>query len=472
MNFRDQGNQVSQTQEKAASPGVATRGFARNVLAVLGGQLSCAVVAIVVQVCLARLLGPAGRGQISLALMVIAFCGLLGGLGGELPLSCWTAAAKGKPLDWIPSVIWSGIAGSAVVISLVALLYWKWDPAFLKGLSPALATIALLSVPLNIFVSYFMALLTGLERFRIRAGLALSNQVLSLVCVLSLVFAFGKSSEMALLGTQLGLLFSAIASGIFLRETLRGAWDVRRAGTRLAGSLSLGLRGMFGNLATFFNYRLDVFVVNYFLDTTQVGLYAVGVLVTEALWQIPQAAALALVPRTARTMDEDATKFTCMVLRQVIFISAVSGTIVALLCPFLIPLVFGAKFSPSVAVIFWLMPGVVALSAAKVISADLAARGKPEYSMSFAFVALAVTVVLDFLLIPKMGIRGAALASSVSYVLDSALLLATLKYKFRISWKDLFIPAQNEFNVYQVALLRCKSWFFQPPSPANASPLN
>lgn len=465
-------SEPAQTQAKTFAPPVSIGGFAGNVVAVLGGQLSCAVVAIVVQVSLARLLGPSGRGQISLALMVIAFCGLLGGLGGELPLASWPAAAKGKSLDWLPSVLWSGIAGSSIVLAMAALIYWRFHPAFLKGLTPALAAMALLSVPVNIFVSYFMALLTGLERFRIRAGLALSNQLLSLLCILLLAFSVGKTPEMALLGSQLGLLLSAIATLFLLREPLRGGWDIRRAGTRLTSSLSLGLRGMFGNLATFFNYRLDVFVVNYFLDTTQVGLYAIAVLVSEALWQIPQAAAVALLPRTARTLDEGATQFTCIVLRQVIIISSVSGAIIALLCPIVIPSLFGVKFAPSVPVIWWLLPGVVALSTAKVISADLAARGKPEYSMIFAFVTLLVTVGLDFLLIPRMGISGAALASSVSYTLDSELLLLTLKYKFRIPWKELLVPSQSEFGLYQVAWLRCKSWFYPSPASANAGTLS
>lgn len=465
-------DQQRKPQENSSGPGLATGGFAKNVIAVLGGQLSCAVVALIVQACLARLLGPSGRGQVGLALMIIAFCGLLGGLGGELPLSTWTAAAKGKYLDWLPSVLWSGIAGSSFVVAGAALVYWKLAPAFLKGLTPALALIAFLSVPLNILVSYLMALFTGLEQFRLRAWLALSNQILSLLCVLVFAFSIGKTPELALLGTQAGLFLSALLSIFYLRKPLRGAWDVRRAGRRLGASLSLGLRGMFGNLATFFNYRLDVFVVNYFLDTTQVGLYAVGVLVSEALWQIPQAAALALVPRTARSAGIGATEFTCMVLRQVILISSVSGVILAVTCPFLIPLVFGAEFAPSSRVIWWLLPGIVALSAAKVISADLAARGKPEYSMSFAFVALLVTVVLDFLLIPRMGIAGAALASSVAYTLDSALLVATLKYKFRISWNELFVPSQNEFALYQLAWLRCKSWFFPPPASADADPVS
>jgi O-antigen/teichoic acid export membrane protein len=462
----DSRNQSSQIETKTSAG--SSGGFVANVIAVLGGQLSCAAIAILAQVCLARLLGPSGRGQISLALMVIAFCGLIGGLGGELPLSTWTAAAKGKALDWVPSVFWSGIFGSTLVIAVVALAYWKLNLAFLKGLTPALAAIALLSVPFNILVSYFMALLTGLERFQIRAWLALSNQVLSLASVLLLAFTVGKTPEMALLGTQLGLLLSACASWYFLRGPLRGAWNIQRVGTKLGPSLSLGLRGMFGNLATFFNYRLDVFVVNYFLDTTQVGLYAVGVLVTEALWQIPQAAALALVPRTARTMDAGATQFTCVVLRQVILISSACGALLALFCPLLIPLIFGARFASSIAVIWWLLPGVVALSAAKVISADLAARGKPEYSTSFAFVALVATVVLDFVLIPRMGIRGAALASSVSYTLDSALLLVTLKYKFEIPWRNLLVPAKGEFGIYQAAWLRCRTWFFPQPAAANA----
>jgi Na+-driven multidrug efflux pump len=105
-------------------------------------------------------------------------------------------------------------------------------------------------------------------------------------------------------------------------------------------------------------------------------------------------------------------------------------------------------------VIWWILPGTIALSLGKVISADLAARGKPEFSSIFAFISLAVTVVLDFLLIPRMGIQGAALASSAAYLADSALLAITLKRILKVTWKALLIPTSAEFIAYQNAWRR------------------
>jgi O-antigen/teichoic acid export membrane protein len=215
------------------------------------------------------------------------------------------------------------------------------------------------------------------------------------------------------------------------------------------------LRSQLGNLATFFNYRLDVFIVNYFLSPTQVGLYAVGVLVSESLWQIPDAAALALLPRIAGNLDKESPAFTCQVLHQISLIVLVSGIAVATLSPALIPLLFGAKFAASVPVVWWILPGTMALAVGKVMSAALTAKGMPEYSSIFALVALIVTVILDLKLIPRMGIRGAALASSAAYLVDAGLVAWILKLKLNVSWKDLYVPMPVEFSLYQQAWNRC-----------------
>jgi len=439
--------------------------FTSNLGAVLGGQVSCAVVVLFIQASYARLLGPAGRGQISLCLMVVSLGVLLGSLGIEYPLVLWTADAKQKPSQWLPAVLLADILGAAVTCTLWLVVFWRWHPSFLKGMTPGLGLIALVSIPLSISVSYLMSILTGLERFRLRSGLALANQLVGLLSMLLLVWFFGKRPEVALLGSQLGLVFCLLLTVFFLRDFFfRGTWDLRAAGTKFYSAVSFGARGQLGNLATFFNYRLDVFIVNYYLDASQVGLYSVGVLVSEALWQLPHAASLALFPRTVRTLHQGATEFTCFVIRQVLLTACLSSAALALLSPFVIPLIFGARFVPSVPVIWWILPGIIALSVAKVICADLAARGKPEFSSIFAFVALVVTVALDLLLIPRMGIKGAALASSATYIVQTSLLLLALKHQLRVPWKSLFVPSSSEAVAYQMAWLRFKSWLF--PAPA------
>lgn len=441
-------------------------GFLSSLTAILGGQLSCGIVALLVQACYARLLGPAGRGQISLCLMVTAFGVLVGGLGADYPLAIWTAESKEKPTEWFPAVIWTGIIGSLTASFLWLVVYWKWHPAFLKGMTSRMAAIALASISLSILVNYLMAILTGLERFRLRAGLALSYQLVGLAGIGFLVLLYGAKPEIVLLGNQLGIAVCAIVTAALLRDFLRDGWNVRAAARKFYSVLSFGIRGQLGNLATFFNYRLDVFIVNYFLDATQLGLYAVGVLVAEGLWQIPHAAALALFPRTARTVNKGATQFTCLVIRHVLLVACVSGAALAVLSPLVIPLVFGAQFRPSVVVIWWILPGTIALSVAKVICADLAGRGKPEFSSICAFVSLAVTVSLDLLLIPRMGIKGAALASSAAYAVQTMLLAVALQRQLQVPWKSFLIPSAAEFAAYQLACLRCKIWLWPAVAPA------
>ncbi|MDR9831654.1 oligosaccharide flippase family protein, partial [Vibrio sp. FNV 38] len=126
-----------------------------------------------------------------------------------------------------------------------------------------------------------------------------------------------------------------------------------------------------GNVAAYFNYRLDVFIVNFYLNTAAVGLYAVGVMVSEAIWQVANAAAMALVPRTAREQGEASAEFTCLVCRHVLTLTFLGAIVVAALSAWVIPFVFGESFRASVPVIWWILPGTVALAASKVMCADL-----------------------------------------------------------------------------------------------------
>jgi O-antigen/teichoic acid export membrane protein len=441
--------------------------FLSNLAAVFGGQAACAALALAVEVCFARLLGPVGRGQISLCMMAIAFGYLVGGLGGDIPIVVWTADPRKNPSDWLAGVIFSGVMGSIVACSAWALAYWHWHPAIFKGITPQLAHIILTTIPLAILFGYLMAILSGLERFRQRAGVAIANQLGELLAFVALVLFFGRRTELALLANFAGLSAAVVIAAVLLKQFIPGAVRVRSVTNNIASSLSFGLRGQLGNLATFFTYRLDVFVINYFLDPAQVGLYALGVVVSESLWQIPQAAATALFPRTARTIDRGATEFTCAVVRQVFSIACLTGLAMAALSPWLVPLIFGAQFAPSVPVIFWILPGTVALSVAKVMCADLAARGKPEFSSIFAVVALAITVLLDLFLIPRMGIQGAALASSIAYTTNATLIAITLKHQLKVRWKSLFVPSLAELALYGQVWNRFKAAVW--PNPAAAT---
>lgn len=426
--------------------------FLANIATILGGQFGTIAIAALTEVCVARLLGPAPRGQISVCTMAIWFGAVLGGLGGDAPIVIWAAGFRKKFSEWLSVIFFWGAAGCALTVFLWGFVYARWHSSALQGVTPELARLVSFSIPPAILFSYMIALLTGTERFGQRAAVTLLRSSANLAGFLALVWLYGRSASAALWGQWLGLAFGIAAAAFLSRDAVRaGNWSLPKLDKEILSGFWVGLRGQLGPLTTFFTYRLDVFVVNYFFNMAQVGIYAVGVAVSESLWQIPQAVAVALFPRTARTADQDATAFTCLILRQVLLISCVSAVLVAVASPLAIPLVFGARFAPAVPVILWLLPGTVGLGMGKVTAADLGGRGKTGYASFFGVAGFAVTVALDFALIPRWGIQGAAVASSLAYLTMGVLFLAALRYELKVGWRELLVPSRAELSRYKEA---------------------
>jgi O-antigen/teichoic acid export membrane protein len=435
--------------------------FSSSLLTILGGQAVCAGLGVVMEICYARMLGASGRGEIGLCLMAIAAFAMLGGLGVETPALVWAADGKRRPAEWVAGVWLSGAVGSAIAAAVWAATFWRFHPAFLKGITDSMAWLILVSIPCLIFLGYLVAIIAGQERFALRAGVTLAEQVSGLVIFVGFVLLFGRHAELAIVANLASIVLSIGICVFVLRDLFQVRVSRIATALQMRAALGIGLPGIMGNLATFLNYRLDVFIVNYFLNPAAVGIYALGVVVSEALWQIPRAAALALFSRTARTYGDD-TEFTCLVLRHVLLIATATGAAIAIASPFLIPLVFGAQFAPSVAVIWWILPGTICLSVAKIMCADLAGRKKPQFASLFAFFSLLLTIVLDLTLIPRFGINGAAIASSAAYIFNSALLALVLKRELGMPWKAMVLPTNADCALYWQLWSRYRSRLFQP----------
>jgi O-antigen/teichoic acid export membrane protein len=194
-----------------------------------------------------------------------------------------------------------------------------------------------------------------------------------------------------------------------------GRWWPRWHGAVLRATLDFGLRSYVANVLQFFNYRLDAFLVNGFLGPAAVGVYNVAVRLAELLWQLPNAVGFVLLPRAAASKPEALSRFTRRVFWLTSGVTAAGAAGLALLGQPLIVLLFSATFAEAYPALLLLLPGVVLLGGAKVLINDVVGRGFPHYNSITSGLGLVVTIALDLLLIPQLGINGAALASSASY---------------------------------------------------------
>ncbi len=196
---------------------------------------------------------------------------------------------------------------------------------------------------------------------------------------------------------------------------------------RLMPILVFGAQSQAGNLIQLLNYRLDTFLILALTNATGVGLYATGVSLSEGLWFIANSAAVVLVTNLSAGDEAYKRRMTPLVCRTTILVTAAAAVAAAAVSPFVVPFVFGEGFDKAVVPFLCLLPGTVALAGAKILSAYVFSRGRPTINTLVAIAALVVTVVADLILIPWLGVTGAAIGASLAYCMS--LILTAMAYR-------------------------------------------
>jgi len=136
----------------------------------------------------------------------------------------------------------------------------------------------------------------------------------------------------------------------------------------------------------------------------------------EWLWLIPGVLGVSLMQRVATGSEEDVNRIVGPINRLTSAILVLGTLVLALVGSGLIPLLYGEAFSTSYLPLLLLLPGIWALGLWKNFMNDLSVRGYPITKSYTSGVAVLLTVVLDIFLIPRWGIIGAAIASSIAYM--------------------------------------------------------
>ena len=90
---------------------------------------------------------------------------------------------------------------------------------------------------------------------------------------------------------------------------------------------------------------------------------------------------------------------------------------------FLVTFLYGKEFEDGVTALYILAPSAMLYTVHKVLGSALAGRGMPEVGLYSGLASLPVTVGMSLLLIPRMGIEGAALSSICAYAVNAAVVL-------------------------------------------------
>jgi lipopolysaccharide/colanic/teichoic acid biosynthesis glycosyltransferase/O-antigen/teichoic acid export membrane protein len=394
--------------------------FTENVVALGGSMVALGVATLWV----ARIGGPVAVGDYALLRILPWLLAVIvsGGLAAAIAyfLAGPTRDDPGVRSTLMAMGIVSAIAGALLWLLATPLIH----RVFFKDLAAGLVALVAVRVVLRLFV------ITGKAAAQGTGDLPGSNRTI----------VFEELMFLPAYGILLGLHavgMAAIVGALILADLTTGvaAWTRLMRRGFLAGasrpSLSLarriysfGSRGQLGSLLNLLNLRFDFVFLAAIAGPAALGIYAVASKYAEVLRVVPIAANWVLYPRFARSDEASARATSRRLIPRAGAVTATIALPLAFAAGAVVPLLFGRAFESAVLPAQILFIGLAAEGVSGVITAFLYGRGHPGLNSLAAGTGLVVTLVLDVILIPRLGTVGAAIASSAAY-LTTTLTLVT-----------------------------------------------
>jgi O-antigen/teichoic acid export membrane protein len=437
----------------------ARRRLAAGASAALLGQIATVGGNMVTSIFIAKMFGPDGTGAYALvanlfaAIILLAAFGLPTGITYLVSRRSWSGADafRESTLAALPM----GAAGAGLGFAF----YAATSGSILDGITLVEVIAVMTAVPLGLAWLFYGSLALARDLYEQFASYQLSRGGLTAALVVGCGVVFDLPG--AIIGFAIAQCLSALVSAASLWRHVRHdherALDDGEAPLRTA--LRFGRRAWTADVLQLLNYRLDLFILAAFASRADVGRYSLAVSLTMLAWLAPSAIGQVLLPRTAR-LDSDAAAGTvareeadeavARVIRHTVLLQVPTAIIIAALLLVGVPLIYGSAFHDTIALGFWLLPGVLVVSVAKVVSPVVTGRGYPIYSVYNVLITVPVTLILYFVLIPWLGATGAAIASSASYTLTTVLAMYFYRRVTGNSIRSALVPTRRDVREYPV----------------------
>jgi len=427
----------------------------RGIFYTLVMQAPTLLLYFVASMLMTRMLGDVGRGEYALITNHVALLAMVIGLNLGYGLTFFTSKASGDPLAVV------GVAACFLLVNmfLTPLLLWCISLSDIMSgvLMPPERThwgywaFIYLSVMLGLVNTSIGAVLLGLKKFRTLNWMSLLNAALSAAGLL-ILFNLRDRVEpdgllpMVLIVSAIAMLLQCLAwcavYAIQIHIIPRPVW----AWAIVKPILTFSIVGHLSNLINLINYRFDVWVVDYYHGAAELGLYAVAVGVGQLLFNVPEPFSRVVQPFLfGQVKDEMISRF-----KAIARLNFTTLTLLAILlgttAPWIIPLLFGEVFLPSVTPLCLLLPGIVFSGVSKLLAQLVVQGSLQRFNLYATSIAALVTICLDMFLIPRYGIEGAAIASTLSYLSVLAIILLTIRFRSGIAVHDVFLLRPSDIR--------------------------
>ena len=320
-----------------------------------------------------------------------------------------------------------GILLFLVLFVLLPVIRGFYSVDIRDGIDTPLKVI-LLVIPLGILFSVFTGILLGIKKVNYMAisifALSLSYFLLSIP--LSYIFRVSGASAALVGGYVIGIIvsfFLILKSGIKLRLKRENYNEFKKI-------FSFAIPVSIFSLSLVLLFNADIYILAHFFGPKTVGIYGMASPTAGIIPSFAIALSAVLLPELSKlkSIEKDGIKSILVSLKASFNITfPVALSLFAFSSP-IIYFLFGVQ--EGAWVLKLLSIGMLFYSIFYISSTSLQAMGKQWTPMKITVLIATINVVLNYILIPKYEINGAAFATMISCIIGMILIVKSLRVLF------------------------------------------
>ena len=419
----------------------------KNSLWSFGEQSIGLIIGFIISPLVSRLLPPEYRGIFTLVYLVPGMISQFIVLG--IPSSNIFFYASKKidelTLDKVNFYLGSILSVIAIIINLIIAFTLK--NTFYHEVPFTYILLSTISIPISIFTSFFMSTLTAKQLFKKTAIFSTAINILNFAITL-LIFFYHSNALFLLIILTLGISFInlIVVTIITKPQIIHNRSSIK---SYIIIAIRYGIPAHLSNIVTYLNYRFDQFLVSYILGNASLGIYSVAVGLSEKLWMFSSTISGVAFPKLSELFHDSYSqnRITLLLARWIFIISAIGAIGMAVAFPFYIRYAHGVNYINSIPLFLVMLPGIVLFGAGRIFANSIASLGNTTPNLVISIITFVVNLTLNLILLPKIGIIGASIATLIAYAVDTIL---KAYYYCKLTNQPLlelirFMPQEKEF---------------------------
>lgn len=410
----------------------------KNTLFTFLVKAAIAVLTFFTAILTARYVGAGGRGVISLFVLNMSIVYMISNfIGGPGLVYLFTRHDSGKLFT--ASYLWAIVA-----CLVIPVLLWLFDLTSLHLLFH-LMMLSFLQSALRIQQNWLLAN----EKIKLYNATSAVFPAMHAI-VLFIIFFIIRWHEVDgfIVSFYISIVSNLAVCSWFLYKNNAWvfSWDIKDV---FKSSFKMGYVVQSANILQLLNYRFSFFLLQKYFGKFEVGLFSMATSFAEAAWIIANSFATIQYPRISNSKDDVSNRrLTVLFLRSVILLTCIPVIVLLLLPSEFFRVLLSKDFIGLPEIFPSLAPGIFFLAASIILSHYFSGCGNPRIGLYASAAGFLSTIICGFAFVPVMGVKGAAIAASISYGVTALTVLYFFARNSNLRLVD-FIPSKNDLKELQ-----------------------